>query len=335
MSQNNLKGYVDESGSAHLTRENNVGDSILTQNSGATPPSYALKGTEWLDTSVTPHIRKQYDGTNWIIIGELDLTNDKFPIHCAGYAQSSAPSNPVPFTQWLDTTATPWVHKIFDGADWITVGTMNATSNTYAPVAHNHSGEALIPTSIQLGGTGVVADEILDEDDMSSDDATALCSQQSIKAYIDNLIGAIAIFQDQKSQNTEGGSSSVGWNTRDLNTTLINQISGCSLSSNQITLPAGTYEIRAKANQYRGGECVAAIYDTTGASYILTGINDDGSVGGNEGALSEVEGVITLGVESDLELRHYFSNALATDGLGQAVNVTTEVYSSIKIRKLP
>lgn len=40
--------------------------------------------------------------------------------------------------------------------------------------------------SIELGGAGVVADEILDEDDMASNDATALVSQQSVKAYVDS-----------------------------------------------------------------------------------------------------------------------------------------------------
>jgi len=40
-------------------------------------------------------------------------------------------------------------------------------------------------------GTGATADIIRDEDNMASDDADALCSQQSIKAYAD-AIGGVA-----------------------------------------------------------------------------------------------------------------------------------------------
>lgn len=44
---------------------------------------------------------------------------------------------------------------------------------------------AITPSSIQVGGSGVTATGILDEDDMASDSAVKLASQQSIKAYVD------------------------------------------------------------------------------------------------------------------------------------------------------
>ena len=132
MSQFSPKGFIDESGTAHLTRENDVGDSHLTMNSGSTEPSYKLKGTLWLDDSVTPNIIKIYDGADWVPLMQVDLSNDRAAIHVANYAQNSAPSNPVVGTQWLDTTATPWIWKMYDGACWITLGTVNATTNLFA-----------------------------------------------------------------------------------------------------------------------------------------------------------------------------------------------------------
>jgi hypothetical protein len=42
---------------------------------------------------------------------------------------SSAPSTPYAGQQWLDDTATPWVLKIYDGADWIATGNIDATTN--------------------------------------------------------------------------------------------------------------------------------------------------------------------------------------------------------------
>ena len=44
--------------------------------------------------------------------------------------------------------------------------------------------------NLQLGGSGITVTTILDEDNMASDSATALASQQSIKAYVDNELTA-------------------------------------------------------------------------------------------------------------------------------------------------
>lgn len=45
-------------------------------------------------------------------------------------------------------------------------------------------------TEATLGASGAPVDKILDEDDMASDDAKALPTQQSVKAYIDNFRGS-------------------------------------------------------------------------------------------------------------------------------------------------
>jgi hypothetical protein len=44
---------------------------------------------------------------------------------------------------------------------------------------------------VRLGAANARVTTILDEDDMSSDSATALCTQQSIKKYIDDAIAAL------------------------------------------------------------------------------------------------------------------------------------------------
>jgi len=50
----------------------------LTCNSGVSRPFYAVKGTLWLDTSVTPHILKLYDGSADISLGTFDITNHAY-----------------------------------------------------------------------------------------------------------------------------------------------------------------------------------------------------------------------------------------------------------------
>ena len=67
------------------------------------------------------------------------------------------------------------------------------------------------------------------------------------------LIGLGFIIRDEKDQGTAGGSSSVGVNIRDLNTEIVNTITGAILGTNQFTLPAGTFEIIAKAPNAAAG----------------------------------------------------------------------------------
>src|SRR4051812_39891864 len=44
-------------------------------------------------------------------------------------AGTSAPPYAVSGTQWLDTSATPYVLKMYDGTDWLTIATVNASTN--------------------------------------------------------------------------------------------------------------------------------------------------------------------------------------------------------------
>lgn len=48
------------------------------------------------------------------------------------HSGSSRPSYAVAGLMWLDTTSTPWIVKMFDGTEDITIGTVNATTNAFA-----------------------------------------------------------------------------------------------------------------------------------------------------------------------------------------------------------
>ena len=64
-------------------------------------------------------------------------------------------------------------------------GTLTITANSNTEVTVTDSG-------MQLGGSGARVNSILDEDAMGSNSATALATQQSIKAYVDTEIGNIS-----------------------------------------------------------------------------------------------------------------------------------------------
>jgi hypothetical protein len=64
-------------------------------------------------------------------------------------------------------------------------GTLTITANSNTEVTVNDSG-------MQLGGSGARVNSILDEDNLASDSATALATQQSIKAYVDTELGSLS-----------------------------------------------------------------------------------------------------------------------------------------------
>jgi len=68
------------SGSDLATLLGYLRNALETCHSGASRPSYAQTGTIWKNTSVSPALLCMYDGSNDIILGEIDDTN-----HIAGF----------------------------------------------------------------------------------------------------------------------------------------------------------------------------------------------------------------------------------------------------------
>jgi microcystin-dependent protein len=55
---------------------------------------------------------------------------------------ATAPAEAQSGTMWLDNTTNPYVLKIYDGTDWIIMGYMNTTTNTFTPpAAGNYIGD--------------------------------------------------------------------------------------------------------------------------------------------------------------------------------------------------
>lgn len=144
------------------------------------------------------------------------------------------------------------------------------------------------------------------------------------------------LVQHQVAQGTSGGSAAAGIQTRPLNTVVANTISGASLASNQITLPAGTYRVRGFAEAFHVNASKIALYNVTDATYIQQG----GSVNGENtlGDLMTIEvslvGRFTLAATKVLELRQFCEIAYATSGLGYPSNsMGVEVYAGLEIMK--
>jgi hypothetical protein len=144
-----------------------------------------------------------------------------------------------------------------------------------------------------------------------------------------------AYFRDEKASATQAGSSSAGYNTRVLNTTVTNNITGASLSSNQVTLAAGTYYFRASAPCYKGNNHKLELFNDTDTSYDLIGRNARSASADDMVTHTELHGLLTLGASKTFELRHDIETARATSGLGIAVSSgNVEVYAELEVWRL-
>lgn len=142
--------------------------------------------------------------------------------------------------------------------------------------------------------------------------------------------------RDEKADNTQGGGFTSGaYRTRTLNEVKTNTISGASLASNQITLPAGTYWIEAIAQAWNVDLNKLRLYNTTSSTTLIVGINDQHQPTVNTGGHAMLRGQFTLSATSALELQHRCSTTSSTAGFGLKCNFgDVEVYADVVIWKV-
>ena len=137
--------------------------------------------------------------------------------------------------------------------------------------------------------------------------------------------------QDQKAYNAHGGSNVVGDQIRDLNTVITNEITGASLSSNQITLPAGTYYIQASAPAQDVGRHRIFLYNVTDTNIDILGSNEYMSVAVQ--TRSFINQRFTIATGKTFEIKHYTAIVQATNGLGinDDGGGRTSIYTNVEI----
>lgn len=145
-------------------------------------------------------------------------------------------------------------------------------------------------------------------------------------------------YQDQKAQNTPGGTFTSGaWRTRDLNTEVADTGNLGTLSSNQITLAAGTYIVKASApaylinarHQIRLQNITDGVTLVNGQSMYAPTISANTMM-----TYANLSGFFTITSSKVLEIQHQCQATEASDGFGVASNFTTEVYTIVEFWKV-
>ncbi len=152
-------------------------------------------------------------------------------------------------------------------------------------------------------------------------------------------VGGVLHVRDEKAAATDGGGSAAAtWNARTLNTVVKNTIAGASLSSSQITLPAGDYRIQGRAPAvFVDRHKIRVRRDVTGTPATLivgsSAFTDD--AGATNATDSTLDQIVTLAGTDVLDLQHYTEKAKVTNGLGQSTNAgEVEVYAEVFIERL-
>lgn len=134
--------------------------------------------------------------------------------------------------------------------------------------------------------------------------------------------------RDEKPNGTSGGTSVAGVQTRELNTVVINEITGASLSSNRVTLPAGKYIIYIRSPFYNLGAGRLILYDYTNYTIIILGSNHYAQSGHADEGDSIIFTKIMLAEEKIFEVKLWTASA-ADNGLGNpsSSGLGNEVYT--------
>ena len=143
------------------------------------------------------------------------------------------------------------------------------------------------------------------------------------------------LIRDEKANTTVGGTFTAGaWQTRDLNTEVYDTGNHASIASNQITLAAGTYRVKARCPAFAVGRHKCKLRNITDGADIIIGSSEDSAAGIHSSTISVFWGRFTIGTAKVLELQHRCETSKVTLGLGISSNFgVIEVYSSIELTK--
>ncbi|QOY96325.1 hypothetical protein IM543_11185 [Massilia sp. UMI-21] len=142
--------------------------------------------------------------------------------------------------------------------------------------------------------------------------------------------------RDEKSVGTTGGlftNAGSTPNVRVLNAVKRNDISGASLAANRVTVPAGTYNVFARAPAYNTTAHRIALWNVTANSLFEIGTSEyAGSV--QTDSIIQTRNTV-LSVATTFELQHFVSASGGSHGQGYPSGlVYNEVYAELTFEKV-
>ena len=162
----------------------------------------------------------------------------------------------------------------------------------------------------------------------SADGTIAKTSDISFTSY--------ALICDVKAHDTDAGTFTAGtWQTRDLNTEISDDDGIVSISSNQFTLQAGSYLVKATAQGYRTNRHKAKLRNITDSTDIQFGTSEYSGSTDSVGTNSKIFSRFTISGAKVFEIQHRAETTKDTNGFGVGSDFTgyTELYAVVEIYK--
>jgi hypothetical protein len=299
---------------------------------GTTSPSFGRDKCIWFE-------EEDGDPKN-IICGKMKLPNNSFTNNMDG-SFSFAPSG----SGTIDGSGTSTYLAKWQDMDTLTDSIINddtVNATVEGGLIVTGTGDTQFSTT---SGTLVIIDYDADKvgiGDLTPDEALTVVGTTKTTTLIVTgtfIYGSNPFIhvQDQKSSGTDGGTFTSGaWRTRDLNTIVNNDILGASLSSNQITLPSGTYYIEADVPSFAVNENRVRLYNMTDAISTLLSTNSYNDTVGLGHANSTLRGRFTISALKTFEIQHISVATKSTTGFGlsRASFSVIEIYTDVKIWKI-
>jgi len=116
---------------------------------------------------------------------------------------------------------------------------------------------------------------------------------------------------------------------------MTNEISGASLSSNQITLPSGTYYVHASAAALQTDRHKLKLRNTTDGSDTIIGTSEYCASDNTTQTRSFITGRFTIAAQKTFEIQHRGETTANIYGFGSQNNFSVvEVYADVHIWKV-
>ena len=160
----------------------------------------------------------------------------------------------------------------------------------------------------------------------------AVLTAAQLNDTVDNFAD-IAIFNETQASGTAGGTFTSGsYVKRTLNTTVVNNITGCSIASSVVTLPAGTYSVFATSPAFSVNDNKCRLRNTTAGTDLAIGNSSYSSSADSTLVLGTIQTCFTLAASTNIELQHRCASTKASNGFGVQTSFgDSEIYSQITI----
>lgn len=299
------------------------------------------------DTDLSERVTEKVGSTRTVyhkvqIINATYQTGDVY--HSGKYIADSNEAADIDYRAILEVSSEDYTVRDDDGYGRILVTTGASDRTITLPTAADNEMRMLTIVKADSGAGKVIVDGESTETIngvftwwlVSQYHSITIMNDGSIWRKIGGHIPLLHI-EDQKSSGTNGGTFTSGaWRTRDLNTVVTNEIAGASLSSNQITLPAGTYEIQISAPTHIVNRHLVKWRNISDSIDVLWGTSQ--SANSTTSSRAFLKGIFTLVAEKTFEVQHRCQTTGSSTGFGvnagSVFTVDHETYTQVWIKKV-